>query len=78
MVEQRNCVCDGLADPAMMCSLMSAIPRKDTYLLHLEHAAIYVGDAKSTTDVSAEVNHCLGEAKVCILHYSQDQERQGT
>ena len=60
LVEQLNCVCNGLAKSVVTRSLMSTIPCRDKYLLPLEHAAVYVGNAKSTTDVSVEVRHCLG------------------
>ena len=63
LVEQLNCVCDGLAKAAVTRSLMDATPRTDRYLLSLEHEAVYVGDDKSKTDVSAEVRYCLGEAE---------------
>jgi hypothetical protein len=40
LVEQLNCVCDGLVKAAVTCSLMSATPRREKYLLLLEHAAM--------------------------------------
>ena len=61
LVEQLNCVCDGLAKAAVTHSMMDASPRRDKYLLPLGHAAVYVRDAKSTIDMSVEVQHCLGE-----------------
>ena len=42
---------------------MSTTPRREIYLLPLEHAAVYVGNAKPTTNMSMEVRHCLGEAE---------------
>jgi hypothetical protein len=42
---------------------MGATPCRDKYLLPLEHAAVYIGDIKWTTDVSAEVKHFLGETE---------------
>ena len=75
LVEQLNCVCNGLAKAAVTRSLMSATPRKDKYLLPLEHAAVYVGDAKSTTDVSAEVRHCLGKAEARAFYTAPKTKR---
>jgi hypothetical protein len=42
---------------------MNATLCRDNYLLFLEHAAVYVENANSTTELSAEMCHCLGEAE---------------
>ena len=76
LVEQLNCVCDGLAKAAVTHSMMDAGPRRDKYLLPLEHAAVYIGDAKPTTDVSAEVQHCLGEAEAQAF-YTAPKTKKG-
>ena len=76
LVEQLNCVYDGLAKAAVRRSLMGATPRKDRYLLPLEHAAVYVGNDKSTTDVSAEVRYYLGVAETRVF-YTAPKTRRG-
>ena len=76
LIEQLNCVCNGLAKAAVTRSLMDATPRRDKYLLPLEHAAVYVGDAKLTTDVSAEVRHCLEEAEAQAF-YTAPKTKKG-
>ena len=57
LIEQLNCVCDRLAKAAVLLSMMDAIPRRDKYLLPLEHDAVYISNKKSTTYVSTEVPH---------------------
>ena len=64
LMEQLNCVCNGLAKAAVMRSLMSVIPHRDKYLLPLGYATTYAGNTKSTTNVSVKVHYCLEEAEV--------------
>lgn len=56
-------------------SLVSATLRRDTYLLPLEHADIYAGNNKSTTDMRVEVRHCLGEAKARAFYTAPKTKR---
>ena len=76
LAEQLNCVCDGLAKAAVTHSMMDANPRRDKYLLPLEHTAVYVGDAKSTTDVSTEVRYCVGKAEVRAFYMAPKPKRR--
>jgi len=59
LIAQLNCVCNGLAKTAVSRSLLSVLPRPEQYLLPLEHAAVFVQEEKSTTDVSAAEARCF-------------------
>ena len=74
--EQFNCVCDGLAKAAVARSMMETVPRKCSYLLPLEKAAIYVDGKKSTSDIAKEVRFCLGEAEARQF-YTSARKRKG-
>ena len=75
--EQFNCVCDGLAKAAVARSMMDALPRKCSYLLPLEKAAIYVDGKKSTSDIAKEVRFCLGEEEARQFYTSARKKTGG-
>jgi hypothetical protein len=76
MLEQLNYVYNGPSKPAVTRSLMGTTPRRDKYMLPLEHAAVYVGDAKLTIDVSANVQHCLEEAGARALYTAPKMKKE--
>jgi hypothetical protein len=51
-VEQLYCICDGLVKVMVTRSMMNVILYRDKYLLPLKHAAVYVGNTRSTTNMS--------------------------
>ena len=74
---QLNCVCDGLAKETVSHSLLLALPRQEKYLLPMEHAAVFVREEKSTTDVSKEVCYCLGEVEARQFYTATPRKEKG-
>ena len=70
---QLNCVCKvgGVMQPA------DSSPLAGTVSLPLEHAAIFIREEKSTSDVSKEVRYCLGKEDARKFYTAPRKEKRG-